>query len=111
MKTIIFVLLALSSSSFAGVNGLYYAEGPDAGKLVKTSGFIGYYATCFNGNAYAVKNALWKMIDADIEKANAFVRVDTKKDTIIAGYVDTKCTDEGESDADCRTIVTIQRCR
>ncbi len=50
------------------------------------------------------------MIETNIEKAKSFVRVDTEKDIVVAGFVDAKCTDEGKIETKCQSIVAIQSC-
>ncbi|WP_374074838.1 hypothetical protein [Bdellovibrio bacteriovorus] len=107
----LFMVLLGASSASAASGALYYTEGELAGQEVKSSSYIGYYETCFAGNAYAAKNKLVKLMNNDIEKDGAFAKVDAKKDVIVFGYTDTKCLDEGATVSECRSVSIAARCR
>jgi hypothetical protein len=104
-----FILLN-SLSAFAG--NLYYSNGPAKGEEVtKALTYFGINDICFVGNAKAAKTSLYFILDHDIEKSAVFSQIDKKKDALVYGYVDTNCTDDGGSEASCRSIKTAKRCR
>jgi len=114
MRTIasaLMVAACLASSASASPSGLFYLEGENAGQPVKAATYIGYRKMCFSGSPMAARKTLWSLIDGDIEKAKAFVRYDKNRDTIYFGYVNTKCTDEGESEAACRNVYQVPKCQ
>jgi hypothetical protein len=113
MKMLFVWLLLLSpASSMASSGDLLFAEGPEEGQSA-LNGSIGYYEMCFTGSPFAVRNKTLDLIDGDIEKDAAFVRVDTKSDSLIISYVDTKCLDDSldATPESCRVLWTVPRCK
>lgn len=103
------LVLSLSASAFAG--NLYYSNGPAKGKDVsKVRTYIGYNDICFVGSGDAARTTLFNILDQDIEFAAVFVKFDKPKDRVVYGYVQTKCTDDGMTEAECRTVFTAKRC-
>lgn len=90
---------------------LLFSEGPKKGQSVLDSS-IGYYQMCFTGNPYAVRSEALNLMNGDMEKNDAFVRVDAKNDTLIIGYVDTKCLDDSSeaTPESCRALWSVSRC-
>jgi hypothetical protein len=110
MKKVIWGLLAIGTFS-AFANDLYYSSGPLKGKSVeKNPGRIVEQKICFVGKGTRAQSSLYSILLIDSEKAYPFTSYDKVKDLIVFGFVDTKCTDEGESNADCRVIQKARRC-
>ncbi|HXH29826.1 MAG TPA: hypothetical protein VNJ01_03335 [Bacteriovoracaceae bacterium] len=112
IKLFTVAMLLVSLNSFAQSGNLFYADGAARGKDVsKLTTYIGYNTVCFVGSGAAAKGTLWNLLDRDGEKTSPFVRYDKNSDKIIYGYVDSKCTDEGNSDDECRQVFSAIRCQ
>lgn len=114
MKMITYMALLLTSvNAFAGDVRFAYTQGPSKGKDPRTAYryFNTEYNFCFVGDAKTGEKIIAKILEDDSEKASTFAKYTEKKDLIVFGYVDTKCTDEGMSDAECRAVKFVPRCR
>jgi len=112
MKLLIAALfLMLPLSSMASSGDLIFVDGHRKGESVFET-YIGYDEMCFTGNPYAVRTKAIKLMSDDIEKESIFVRVDTKNDRLVIGYVDTKCLDDSldATPEGCRMIWIVPRC-
>jgi hypothetical protein len=107
----LFMLIILQFSASAIAANLYYSNGPAKGKdVAKVRTYIGYNDICFVGSISTARSALYSILNDDYEKESVFTSLDKTKDRVIYGYVDSKCTDEGESESDCRSVKTAKRC-
>ncbi len=111
MKLLILTSLFLSLEASAAASKLYYTDGPLKGRdVTKNTSYIGSSEICFTGKGVDAQRILWSIIRDDSEKTSSFVRYSSTTDVLAYGYVDTKCTDEGASDDECRSILTAGRC-
>lgn len=76
----------------------------------RVSAFISNYNFCFTGNPYSAKTRLYKAFENDIERAAFFTKYNKTADTVDYSYVNTKCTDEGLSNGECRRDGSLERC-
>lgn len=103
------LVFGLSASAFAG--NLYYTDGPAKGKdVAKIQTYIGYNDICFVGSGEAARASLYNILAEDYELEGVFSKFDKTKDKIVYGYLQTKCTDDGLSEAECRSVKTAKRC-
>lgn len=109
-KLSIYFLAFASLSMFAAEPNLFYASGKLKGKKVKNTSFLGYEETCYEGNPWEVRKLLKEMASDDIEKKNVKVWFNQESTNIQFTYIDTKCTDEGESSKECTNVIEITNC-
>lgn len=103
------IVLGLSASAFAG--NLYYSNGPAKGKdIAKIRTYIGNSDICFVGNGEVARKSLFEILDEDYEFEGAFTKFNKTNSTIVYGYLQTKCTDDGMTEAECRSVKIAKRC-
>jgi len=112
MKLAIAMVL-FSAQALAATGSLHYTAGPARGDDVTVNQtYIGYNEICYKGNPAAARTALYEVLKDSYERESMFARYNAATKSITYGYVDTKCTDEMANDpADCRVVMTAQRCR
>lgn len=113
MKLAALLVFAFATEAFAASGSILYSTGPYKGQdAIKNSSHFGYDEVCFTGNPFAARSALYKYMSDNIEMDAVFVRYISKDDSIVYGYINTKCTDEMANDPeDCRSVQIAKRCK
>jgi hypothetical protein len=112
MKFLALTMLFSSTLSFASEGKLFYTEGSSKGKdVTKNSANLGSDDICFKGNGVSAQKELYRLLNLDGEKDASFAKFSAKDKVLVYGFVDTKCTDEGESEKECRIVKTASRCK
>jgi hypothetical protein len=112
MKLALLLALAVTSQAFAAPTTLIYTTGSLKGKdVVKNYELFGYEDICYKGIAQAARTLLYKTMNKDSELKDIFAKVVKADQSIVYGYIQMKCIDEGETEADCRAVNIAKACK
>lgn len=112
MKTLLSLAVLFSAQAFAASGSFVYTTGAWKGKdVLKNRAHFGYEEICFKGDPNSARKALYAMMSEDYELESVFVRYVLANKSIVYGYVHTKCTDEGMTPDECRSVKIAPACR